>query len=291
MKVRCLLLAASMAVVCAHGYTLVNVPNGETLELTDANNVSGQSIIFGSGCTLKLTGSVSGGLFTLKSCIVATNTSLTVDATELSGCTGIRWCSDATATSPIVVKGTDRIVFGSTSSCKADTINLTSLYADFTFVDGTGAAIASPAGIVCTNGVTMRTVPTCPWSIAKGTWLWPLNVTFPDSHVGTFGLTEYNYGVIFDNSLNADAIRVAAGYGVSMRPCSVYERSGETGSWRWAGNTGAWSRDVILEGGDLWLVANQDFTLNGAVTGMGDIRYTGNKKSTLNGAHSVTGTV
>ena len=291
MKARCLLLAASMAAMCVRGYTLVNVPDGETLEFSSSDNASEQSIIFGSGCTLKLTGSVSDGLFTLNTCIVATNAALTVDATGLSGCTGIRWCSDVTTKEPIVVKGTDRILFGSTGSCKADSIHLTCLYSDFTFVDGTGAAIASPAGVVCTNGVTLGTIPTCPWSVAKGTWLWPYNVTFPDSHVDTFDLAEYNYGVMFGDSLNASAIRVTAGRGVSMRPCSVYERSGETGYWRWAGGTGAWNRDVILDGGVLWLVANQTFTLSGAVTGMGDIRYVGNQKSTLNGVHSVTGTV
>ena len=141
--------------------------------------------------------------------------------------------------------------------------------------------------------VTLAKMPTCPVRVAKGTWLWPYHVAWPETRVETFELTNYNYGVLFNGSLNADAIKVGPGHILSLRACNLIENNkGNTpGYWSWTGVTGTWNRDVQLDGGALYSVANQSFTLNGAITGTGDIYFSGGNLTTFSGAHAVTGTV
>ena len=281
------------------GQTLVSVSDGETLELfaTSANNAAGYTLSFGTGCTLKLTGDAAGGLFELKPAIVATNGRLTVDATELTNCTGIRWFNHLTTDAGVCVKGLDYVLFGSSAAANATTIGAVNssssghLKADFSFVDASGDALASPAGIVLTNMVAMVIRATCPCSVANGTWLWPAGAEWPAAHVDTFELTNYNYGVIVANSLNADAIKVCAGSELSCRPCNFTSDAAYPGIVKWGGIVGTWSRNVILDGGVLRFVSNQAFTLDGSLTGSGNVRLTGRSTMTVNGAFSVDGVV
>lgn len=294
-----LVLTAVQAAFAAQTVTIY--PDGSTVPLAagDASNATGNTFGFGSNCTLKLSGDTGGGLFELKPAIMATNGCLVVDATEVSNCTGIRWLNHVAANDGISVKGLDYILLGPTAKVAATTIGSTNvaycghLQADFAFLDGSGAAIASPAGLVLTNMVALMTTPTCPCRIADGTWLWPGGSVWPAQHVETFDLTNHNYGVLSENSLNADTLRVHEGCEVALRICGVQMRSDSYGVWTWGGSDGEWNRNVQLAGGALRLVATRDFTLNGAVTGEGDIYNVGGTDAllTLNGEHSVTGNV
>ena len=293
MKARCLLLAASMAALCAHAMTRVTVSDGETLELSDSG--SGKVLYFGTGCTLKLSGTGSG-LYTFAASTIATNGALTVDATGLSGYDGIRWTSSLKADAPTTVKGIDLIVFGDSKTPAAGNINMTLFDGDFAFVDAAGDPVAAPGGVVFTNEVVIASVPTCPMRIANATYVWPYSFqsptspVWPEEAVGTYDLENHNYGVLYENSLNAGAIRVKAGCTLVCRPCSV-AMNREDGVWSWSGQSGSWGRDVVLAGGSLRDVANTSFTLSGAITGEGDIYYSGNGASTLSGNNAVTGTV
>lgn len=294
MKARYLLLALSMAVAYALGaMTRVDVQDGETLELNGSG--SGQAIHFGTGCTLKLSGTGSG-LFTFAASTIATNGAITVDATGLSGYDGIRWTGSLKADAKTTVKGIDLIVFGDSRSPSPDHINMTLFEGDFEFVDSAGEPVAAPQGVVFTNNLVLVSVPTCPMQIADKTYVWPYSFSYPPSHVWpvesvpTFDLESYNYGVLYGNSLNADAIRVETGRTLSCRPCSIAMNK-EFGVWSWSGSSGSWNRNIVLAGGNLRDVANTTFTLSGAITGEGDIYYSGNGRSTLSGDNAVTGTV
>ena len=294
MKAKNLFLVASMAVAFALGaMTRVDVQDGETLELSGSG--SGQAIHFGTGCTLKLSGTGSG-LFTFAASTIATNGAITVDATDLSGYDGIRWTGSLKANAKTTVKGIDLIVFGDPRTPAADHINMTLFDGDFEFVDSSGVPVAAPQGVVFTNELALVSVPTCPMQIADKTYVWPYSFSYPPSHVwpveavATFDLESYNYGVLYNESLNADAIRVETGRTLACRPCGVAMNK-EYGVWSWSGSSGSWNRDIVLAGGSLRDVANTTFSLRGAITGEGDIYYSGNGASTLSGDNAVTGTV
>ena len=241
-----------------------------------------------------------GGLFTFAPCILATNGTFTLDATGLSGYDGIRWVGHLrTGGDTVTVKGIDYIEFGDSRSPKHSDINIVLFDADFSFVGANGDPISAPTGIVFTNGVVLATVPTCPMRIANQTWIWPYSfeqpqqTTYPAERTGTYNLENHNYGVLYRYSLNADAIRVGAGCTLSCRPCVLGMKDDQIGFWDWRGNAtgGFWERNVELAGGSLKLVANTSFKLSGAITGQGDIEFTGTSTTELNGAHAVTGTV
>ena len=294
-----MLLAATTCARAAQ--SLVSIADEVEFELraTSTTNALSTTLSFGTGCTLKLTGDAGGGLFELKTAIVATNGILTVDATGVENCTGIRWLSHLSTSGGVSVKGQDYVLFGPSLAASASTINASNvswnnngyLQANFEFRDGTGAVVALPRGIVLTNMVTVAVVPTCPFSIADDTWIWPVNVSWPVSAVATLAPANYNFGFLDATSLNAETIRVEAGREVSCRTCTVTWRSEAPGLRGWGGSAGTVARNVELAGGDIQFVANQNFTLAGSLTGAGDVNLKGSSTTTVSGEFSVEGTV
>ena len=294
-----------LAAVSGWAATAVSVPDGGSVEFesdtSDFNNV----YFFGRNCTLKLKGTAAeeGELFQFTSPCIGTNGAFTVDASELQGYAGIRWRNHLWATGGVVrVVGTDRIVFGSNTKIVYTSTGATLCGAAFSFVQADGETpYEAPTGLVFTNQVTLAIAPGCPYEVLPDTWFWIGPWYGPNNSSTTFGDPEAPYvvesgfkvGIVHPDSIRASKFVVNEGAEMCMRPCSLQwaVEKNWLDPWKWGGTSKTWDMPIELNGGVLYAPCNSDLTVNGAITGAGNIVLQGNATLRFQGEHTFTGTV
>lgn len=258
-------------------YTTHEIGQGEAVDLTATGNTANDIYICQGGNTFTLTGTAAAdGSFAVKAAIRTPNdvdgATLTFDASGVTGCTSLRWTGHIWTTGAVTVKGVGKIVFGNTSLVSADMISTVLFGArDLTF-DGT---VVAPEGVVFTNGVTVASTPSCPFSIAKDTFLAVCN----GARFGTAGedlvVEDYTLLVICMDAklgLAAQAIRVKAGNTCVCRPCDLQLHSEEF--WKWGGVEKTLDIPFVLEDATsmLRMQATQGITLSGKISGPGYVQ-------------------
>lgn len=283
----CVLLAGGVSAA----QSVIDLTDGAAVQLDAAGNAKGTTYWFhGDGSLTLPSVDVQGGLYEFLPILLATNGVITVDASGLTNCRGLRWSNHLRVDRQLVVKGVDYIEYGSSSAGAYGSTDITYFRADPAFVDAEGAPIAEPAGLTFTNAVTLCTKPTCAWRIAPKCWFWP----YVDDALGSPGQTlevaDYNLGIISVNSISADVVKVGANGGLSCRPCFLLWDSSEKGKfWKWGGRTDTWRKDVVLDGGVFYTSSTPVFTLDGSLTGQGRVELRGGNGVTITGDVRVDG--
>lgn len=248
-------------------------------ELSSAENAVGNVLNVAGSATLKLTGSVTAGTFTLNPAITFTGAgTLTIDISELTGCTAIRMVNhvrdeDANGQGVIAFPaGVGEAVFGSTSRAAATALNSSTtprafpvFEADVTFVDAGGV-------FVFTNDVSLVRLP------ATGGY-----AIRPDSRIALFGqevlgtgnyaLTDFDVQICDVNSFTQGAtLTVPDGRTLYIRPGNLKNFS------EWSGQNWLITNNIALGGPDaaIRFQNNNSPGLVGDVTGEGNMVYGGN---------------
>ena len=194
-------------------------------ELAAADNVTGNTLNIAGNATLKLTGSVTDGMFTLNPAITFTGAgTLTVDISALTGCTAIRMVNhvrDAAANGQGVIAfpaGIGQVVFGSTSKAGDGALNNSSnprgfpaFEADVTFAEAGGV-------LAFTNAVSLVKLPvTGNYTIREGSRIALFGKEVLGS--GDFTMTDYDVQICGLNCFSEGAtVTVTNGHTLYIRP-------------------------------------------------------------------------
>lgn len=286
----CAFLATVVAAGMAGGYTkstfvssstTYNAYTGagnETLDIGLIGNAPTDCYYLGAGDSIKLSGTVAAdGGFELNATITAypadNNVSFVVDASGLEGCTYIRWLGHLRTLGTVTLKGVGKVVFGEKN--KQTSLSVTNLR-DFELGDFAFSEVTDPVGVVFTNGVTITKLPSCAWSIAKGTYFAPIG---DDKHFGEKGkelvVKDYNLIIAGTDIFDASSLRLQETCG--FRPCRPASELGykdKRDFWTWGGFAGTFKLPIVLDGEsvELQMQATQEPTLAGKISGNGSIR-------------------
>lgn len=242
-------------------------PESVIFEVTDENNIAGNVLDIPKDATLKLSGTVTDGTFPLK-----LNLRFTAAATlrvVAENCQTVRMTGcvrDGSGKAMISFpQGVKSFVMGATN-VDNDRTNFPVLQSDVSFADGEGK-------LVFTNDVTVAKRVSCNWVAAKGSRL-----VLMAKHAiadGDFTLTDYNVHIAHTESFAKGAkITVPDGRTLIIRPFSF--KNSTTGEM--VGINGASvTNDVELAGGTVAYYNNNSIKgLTGAITGAGNVRFSGN---------------
>ena len=138
--------SAMIAMIWSVGAAVINVESGAIHELTEASNVAGNTLVLSGSATLKPSGAVVDGVYTLKASILFSNPgTLSVDVSNLAGCSEIRLLGHlrdrGTGGTVALPVGVNRLVCGSASRGASDAKNYPSFEAAVTFTDENGKVV------------------------------------------------------------------------------------------------------------------------------------------------------
>ena len=243
------------------------VGEGGTFEVTDDNNLAANRLDITGNATLKLSGTVTGNVFPLKLNLrftVAAKLTVTTENCETVRMTGCVRDSSGKAVISFP-EGVKSVVMGS-GSVDWDGTKFPALQAEVALTD-------PEASLVLTNDVTIARRQICNWSAAKGSRL-----VLMEKHAiadGDFELSDYNVHIAHTESFAKGAkITVPSGRTLIIRPFSF--KNSTTGEMEGI-NGASVSNDVELAGGTVAYYNNNSIKgLTGAITGAGNVRFSGN---------------
>ena len=243
------------------------VGGGGTFEVTDDNNLAANRLDITGNATLKLSGTVTGNVFPLKLNLrftVAAKLTVVADNCETVRMTGCVRDSSGKAVISFP-EGVKSVVMGS-GSVDWDGTKFPALQAEVALTD-------PEASLVLTNDVTIARRQICNWSAAKGSRL-----VLMEKHAiadGDFELSDYNVHIAHTESFAKGAkITVPSGRTLIIRPFSF--KNSTTGEMEGI-NGASVTNDVELAGGTVAYYNNNSIKgLTGAITGAGNVRFSGN---------------
>ena len=281
--------------LAAETYT---VSAGETFELASdgAANSAGNRLDISGSATLKLTGAVNGDVFPLRLDLRFTSDAddivLTVDASEVAGCTALRMTGnirDNSGSARIALPASvDEVVIGSGTRGAGSALSFPALEPDVSFA-GTGR-------VVFTNDAAVVKLPTCTWAVAEGGRLATLGPRVFGG--GDFSVVDYDVELCNPGTFAPyRTVDVSAGRMLYIRPC-VFSNDGN-GIWIGTNSTGGdgsgYITNNIVLGGTGAQVSYQNnndiYGVNGDITGVGDVYIRGNGNIDMRGGFDWEGSL
>ena len=302
-------MCAIYPMVCGAAATYVHVPDGATVSIDGKRNttftVNGSSVknhsdtilVADGDATIAVTypSTTSGGLY----CgFIATNGTVTLDLTAISGCDFVLDNGACVKGDGVLrVKGRDSVCLGTTYGvvAPADAVNLE-------YVDASGVPYAEPEGLVLTNQFIEWNLPTTTsWHLSSGAKPYisrensAIAALLMDNGTLTIG-NGIELWVLNVAALPSPSTPIAVGSGSALvvMPRAVTESAYYT----LAGirNMTVTNAISIAAGGELNLRSHYILNMNGAISGGGTIRFTATKDdqngtNTIANASAFTGAV
>ena len=243
------------------------VGEGGTFEVTDDNNLAANRLDISKDATLRLSVSIIDGVAPLKLNLRFTAAATLTVATENCETVRMTGCVRDSSGKAVISfpEGVKSVVMGS-GSVDWDGTKFPALQAEVALTD-------PEASLVLTNDVTIARRQICNWSAAKGSRL-----VLMEKHAiadGDFELSDYNVHIAHTESFEKGAkITVPSGRTLIIRPFSF--KNSTTGEMEGI-NGASVSNDVELAGGTVAYYNNNSIKgLTGAITGAGNVRFSGN---------------
>ena len=263
-------------------------------DLAAADNVVGNTLNIGGNATLKLNGSVTDGMFALNPAIIFSGAgTLTVDVSELTGCTAIRMVNhvrDASANGQGTIAfpaGIAQVVFGSVSRSGPGGLNNSSTPRAFPAFEADVSFVEAGGLFVFTNDVSLVRLPaTGGYTIREGSRIALFGKELLGS--GNYTLTNFDIQICNINSFSEGAtVTVPDGRTLYVRPGKLKNAT----SSDWDGQSVLVTNNVVLGGSNasLRFQNNNVPGLVGDVTGEGRMIYGGNGSVQYFGNLSFTG--
>lgn len=281
--------SALISMIWSVGAAVINVESGAIHELTEASNVAGNTLVLSGSATLKPSGAVVDGVYTLKASILFSNPgTLSVDVSNLAGCSEVRLLGHlrdrGTGGTVALPVGVNRLVCGSASRGASDAKNYPSFEAAVTFTDENGK-------VVFMNDATVVRFPE-KFEVVAGSRIAAFGKNlFGESD--SYSLVDYDVLVGVTNCFKAGStVTVGQGRRLQLRLATLTctPENGSLATWSGVSDCPI-PFGVMLNGSmaTLDFASNQSTILRGDVTGTGNVVFSDLGKAKLIGSFNVNG--
>lgn len=278
------LAAFAAALSLAAFASKIDVTAGGTYDLSDASNLSANTLAFAGDATVKLNGAVADGVFELKAALLFEGAgTVTFDISALEGCTKIlsrRHVRDNGLGGTLAFPaGVTEFRLGAAVRGAPGDISFPSFEADATFVEAGGK-------VVFENDATVVRLPTsAPWEAVTGSRLSVFGTNVFGSGDYTLGNFDVQAGSVSCFASGA-TITVPPGRTFLVRICQLNSTpaTGNLSSWQGLnGQVVPFNVHLGGEGAVFTLLNNSTHTYTGNVTGTGTVALSAGQETTLGG--------
>ena len=268
---------------------IYSVEAGGVFEVTDDNNIAGNHVDFSGDATLKLSGTITDGVFPLKLNLNFVKDEVSTEkpavlTVDVAGCTSVRMTGHIRNYSGggkiALPQGVKLFEVGAATRSGDAHTDFTAFQSDVSFADADGC-------VKFVNDVSLANLPTCAYSIADGSRIATLGKEALGK--GNFEVSTYDVEVCYPESFSDNAtITVPNGKKLLVRPVRFSNANNGT----WGGSPGSFNNNVVLGGVEAhidFLNKNDITGFTGIISGSGDINLKGAGSVSFKGKLSYEG--